>query len=83
MYNYNVRGLAVGDKHDQQLDGVGVEFDRRPIPLQGLHGKVWRGERRGFRVHERQADHQQPSDPVRCSVRNGPTRMYHHVRARR
>jgi len=83
MYTYNVRGLAAGDKHDQQLDGVGVESDCRPIPLQGHHVKVWRGERRGFRVHERQAGHQQSSGPVRRSVRIGPTRVYRHIRARR
>jgi len=80
---YDVRGLDAGDKHDQQLDGDGDEFDRRPLPLQGHHVRVWGGERRGYRVHEGQAGHQQPSGPVRRYFRNGPTRVHRHVRARR
>jgi len=60
--------LAAGGERDQQLDGTGDEFNRRPIPLQGHHVKVWRCERRGYRVHEGQAGHQQPSGPVRLSV---------------
>jgi len=75
--------LDAGGEPYQQLDGGGVEFNRRPISLQGHHVKVWRGERRGYRVHEGQAGHQQPSSPVRRSVRNGPTRVRRHVRARR
>jgi len=75
--------LAAGGERDQQLDDTSDEFNRRPIPLQSHHVKVWRGERRGNRVHEGQAGHQQPSYPVRFAVRNGTTRVRRHVRARR
>lgn len=75
--------LAAGDEHDQQLDRARVKCDRRPVPLQGHHARVWRGERRGLGVHERQAGHRQPTRPARHAVRNSPARVRRLVRAGR
>lgn len=80
---YNVRGLAAGGERDRQFDGAGDESNRRSISLQGHYVKVWRCERRGYRVHEGQAGHQQPSYPVRASVRNCPTGVHRHFLASR